>query len=72
LMQLMSGNLLAGLEEQTLEMAKASGCRILIPQHHDPLTPYSPETDLTRFKQMVRDTTDMTFMGLVPGEWYEL
>jgi len=71
LMQLMSGNLLAGIEEQTLRMADASGCRILIPQHHDPLTPYSPPTDLSRFKQMVRDQTNMEFMELVPGEWYE-
>jgi len=71
LLQVMSGGLLAGLEEQTLQMAMASGCRILIPQHHDPLMPGAPRTDLTRFRRLVSDRTDMTFRELTPGEWYE-
>ncbi len=71
LLQVMSGGLLSGLEEQTLEMAVASGCKTLIPQHHDPLMPGSPETDLTRLRQLVSETTDMEFMELDPGRWYE-
>lgn len=70
LLQIMSGNILMGLEEQTLQMAVASGCKILIPQHHDQLMPGAPKTDLTHFKQLVRDTTDIEFRELDPGRWY--
>jgi L-ascorbate metabolism protein UlaG (beta-lactamase superfamily) len=71
LLQVLSGGLLSGLEEQTLKMATASGCKILIPQHHDPLFPGSPKTDLTRFRQLVREKTDMEFKELDPGKWYQ-
>jgi L-ascorbate metabolism protein UlaG (beta-lactamase superfamily) len=70
LLQVMSGSILSGLEEQTLEMARASGCKILIPQHHDPLMPGSPKTNLTRLRQLVAETTDMEFRELEPGKWY--
>ena len=70
LLQVMSGGILSGLEEQTLEVARASGCKILIPQHHDPLMPGSPKTDLTRLQELVRETTDISFMELDPGRWY--
>jgi L-ascorbate metabolism protein UlaG (beta-lactamase superfamily) len=69
LLQVMSGGHLSGLEEQTLQMAKASGCKILIPQHHDPLMPGMPATDLTRLRQLARETSDMEFMELEPGNW---
>ena len=71
LLQIMSSYLLAGLEAQIIQLAKASGCRILIPQHHDPLEPSAPKADLTRFKQMVESTSEMTLMELVPGKWYD-
>lgn len=70
LLQVMSGGHLSGLETQTLELATASGCKTLIPQHHDPLMPGIPNADLTEFKRLIRETTDIAFMELEPGEWY--
>jgi L-ascorbate metabolism protein UlaG (beta-lactamase superfamily) len=35
LLQVLPGNTLQGLEEQTARMAIASGCKIVVPQHHN-------------------------------------
>ncbi len=70
LLQVLPGNILRGLEEQTANLAIASGCRIVVPQHHDPLLEGAKKTDLTELKRIFTERTDMTFQELVPGKWY--
>jgi hypothetical protein len=64
------GNTVCGLEGQIAELARASGCEIVVPQHHDPLFKGSKETDLSELKRIPAETSDMRFMEFVPGEWY--
>lgn len=70
LLQVLPGNILRGLEEQTANLAIASGCRIVVPQHHDPLLEGAKKTDLTELKRIFTERTDMTFQEMVPGKWY--
>lgn len=70
LLQVMPGKFLRGLEKQTAMMAVASGCKIVVPQHHDPLFRGATPTDLTGLKRIIADTSDMLFQELVPGKWY--
>lgn len=71
LLQVMGGNLLRGLEEQTTSMAIASGCKIMVPQHHDPLMPGAPETDLAELKRILKEKSHIEFKEFIPGQWYE-
>lgn len=71
LLQVLSGHMLKGLEEQTANMAIASGCKVVIPQHHDPLFEGGHKTDLSELKRIIREKSDITFMELTPGQWYE-
>ena len=71
LLQVLPGKTLAGIEEQVAQLAIASGCRIAVPQHHDPLFPGAIKTDLSQLKKIMEEKTDIDFMELVPGEWYD-
>jgi L-ascorbate metabolism protein UlaG (beta-lactamase superfamily) len=70
LLQVLPGNILPGLEEQTASLAIASGCQIAVPQHHDPLMEGARQADLTELKRIFTERTDITFQELVPGKWY--
>jgi L-ascorbate metabolism protein UlaG (beta-lactamase superfamily) len=70
LLQVLPGKSLAGIEDQVAQLAIASECKIAIPQHHDPLLPGAIKTDLSGLKRIMEEKTDIDFMELVPGEWY--
>lgn len=71
LLQVLPGKTLAGIEELVAQLAIASGCKIAIPQHHDPLLPGAVEADLSELKRILEEKADMDFMELVPGKWYD-
>ena len=70
LLQVLPGKTLHGIEEQIAQLAIASGCEIVVPQHHDPLLPGAIETDLSALKRIFAEKTEIEFKELVPGEWY--
>ena len=70
LLQVLPGNTVRGMEEQIVNLAVASGCAIAIPQHHDPLFQGGIETDLSKLKRIMIDSSEIEFHELVPGEWY--
>jgi len=70
LLQVLPGNILPGLEEQTASLAIASGCQIAVPQHHDPLMDGAKRADLTQLKEIFTKRTDIAFRELIPGKWY--
>jgi L-ascorbate metabolism protein UlaG (beta-lactamase superfamily) len=70
LLQVLPGNILPGLEEQTASLAIASGCQIAVPQHHDPLMEGARQADLTQLKRIFTERTDITFQEFLPGKWY--
>jgi L-ascorbate metabolism protein UlaG (beta-lactamase superfamily) len=70
LLQCMSANKLHGIEQETADVAIASGCKTVIPQHHDPIHKGGYETDLTKLKHILSEQSDMTFLEMVPGRWY--
>lgn len=70
LLQVMMGKKLVGLERATFEMAKASGSKIVIPQHHDRMGKNSTTTDLKELKEIFSTESDMEFKELEAGEWY--
>ncbi len=70
LLQVLPGNILPGLEEQTASLAMASGCQIAVPQHHDPLMEGARKVDLTQLKRIFTERTDITFQEFLPGKWY--
>lgn len=67
LLQVPPANALMGLEESTAKLALASGCRVCVPQHHDPLFKGAKKTDLDQLRTLLKD---MIFQELVPGVWY--
>lgn len=70
LLQCMSANMLQGIEHETADIAIASGCKTVIPQHHDPIFKGGWETDLSILKQILKDKSDMVFFEIVPGSWH--
>jgi hypothetical protein len=70
LLQVLPGNTVNGMEGQIADLALASGCSIVVPQHHDPLFPGSKETDLSELKRILTEKSNLTFLEFVPGEWY--
>jgi hypothetical protein len=70
LLQVLPGNTVCGMEGRIAELARASGCEIVVPQHHDPLIRGSKKTDLSALKRILAETSDMRFMEFDPGEWY--
>lgn len=71
LLQVMGGRILDGLEQATFDLAKASGCSMVVPQHHDPLMVGLPETDLTKLKSMFSEKSDIEFKEFEYARWYE-
>ncbi|MEJ2589032.1 MAG: MBL fold metallo-hydrolase [Deltaproteobacteria bacterium] len=69
LLQVLPGNTVHGMEEQIARLAIASGCRIAIPQHHDPLFRGSVKTDLSELRRVLASNSDIEFQELVPGNW---
>jgi L-ascorbate metabolism protein UlaG (beta-lactamase superfamily) len=69
LLQVLPGDTVCGMEAQIAALARASGCEIVVPQHHDPLFKGSQKTNLTQLKRVLAETSDTTFMEVVPGEW---
>ncbi len=69
LLQCMSAGKLAGIEQETADLALASGCRTVIPQHHDPLLKGERKTDLTRLRHILSEQSDIVFLEMIPGEW---
>ena len=67
LLQVPPANALKGLEKATANLAIASGCRVCVPQHHDPLLKGAKKTDLSTLKPLL---TGICFQALVPGKWY--
>lgn len=70
LLQVLPGNTVRGMEEQIVSLAVASGCRIVVPQHHDPLFQGSKETDLSELKRIMAEKSNIYFQEFVPGKWY--
>ena len=67
LLQVPPANALKGLEKSTAELAIASGCKVCVPQHHDPLLKGAKKTDLSTLKTLL---SGIRFQELVPGKWY--
>ncbi len=70
LLQVLPGNTVHGMEEEIAALAMASGCHIVIPQHHDPLFEGSKETDMSRLKEILTGKSQIIFQELTPGRWY--
>jgi L-ascorbate metabolism protein UlaG (beta-lactamase superfamily) len=70
LLQVLPGKTLQGIEKETARVALASGCRIVVPQHHDALFEGAPHTDLSQLKEIF-EGRGVQFMELVPGRWYD-
>ena len=70
LLQVLPGEGLRGLEEQTARFAIASGCKIVVPQHHDPLIEGATVPDLSPLKKILAEESAIIFQEFVPGEWY--
>ncbi len=68
LVQVLPGKTLCGLEKQTANFALASGARVIVPQHHDPLIKGAAPTDLRELKQILSHH-DVNFVELAPGQW---
>ena len=67
LLQVPPANALKGLEKSTADLAIASGCRVCVPQHHDPLLKGAKKTDLGTLKTLL---SGVRFQELVSGKWY--
>lgn len=71
LLQVPPGETLRGREDLLCDLAAASGCRVAVPQHHDPLFRGAPKTDLSGLKRMIADRVGVELRELEPGRWYE-
>jgi L-ascorbate metabolism protein UlaG (beta-lactamase superfamily) len=69
LLQVIPGRTLRGLEERVVEFGLASGARIIVPQHHDPLMVGADPTDLSKLRSLF-EGHDVEFREFVPGRWY--
>ena len=70
LLQVLTGNILQGLEEQTVQFGLASGAEIIVPQHHDPLMEGARPADLTNLRRLFEEQ-NARFVEFTPGRWYE-
>jgi hypothetical protein len=70
LLQCLSANKMAGVEQETADLAIASGCKTVVPQHHDPLHKGGRTTDLSRLKQILSAQSSVHFQEMEPGQWY--
>ncbi len=70
LLQCMSANKMRGIEQETADVAIASGCKTVIPQHHDPIYKGACKTDLSKLKRILTEQSDIAFLEMTPGLWY--
>ncbi len=70
LLQVLAGNTLKGLEQQTVEFGLASGAEIIVPQHHDPLMEGAQPGDLGKVKELF-EKHNVRFEEFTPGQWYQ-
>jgi hypothetical protein len=70
LLQVIPGRTLEGMEERVVEFGLASGARVIVPQHHDPLMRGAIPTDLGKLRTLF-DGHDVEFREFTPGRWYE-
>lgn len=70
LLQVLPGNAVRGLEEQTVQFGLASGAEIIVPQHHDPLMEGADPADLTKVRQLL-EKQNAHLTEFTPGQWYE-
>ncbi len=70
LLQVLNGDKLKGMEEATMQLALASGCKVAVPQHHDPLLKGAKPTDLAELKRLFKLHTNIELMEFVPGRWH--
>jgi L-ascorbate metabolism protein UlaG (beta-lactamase superfamily) len=70
LLQCMSANKLKGIEQDTADVAINSGCKTVVPQHHDPIHKGGTKTDLTELKHILKERSDIVFLEMTPGKWY--
>ena len=69
LLQVLTGNTLKGLEEQTVEFGLASGAEIIVPQHHDPLMEGSEPGDMGKVRGLF-EKHNVRLEEFEPGKWY--
>ena len=70
LLQVLNGDKLLGMEQPIADLALASGCKMAIPQHHDPLFKFAKPTDTTLLRRILSDA-GVDFLELFPGKWRE-
>lgn len=70
LLQVLTGNTLKGLEEQTVEFGLASGAEIIVPQHHDPLMEGAQPADLPKVRELFKKH-NVRLEEFEPGRWYQ-
>ncbi len=70
LLQVLTGNTLKGLEEQTVEFGLASGAEIIVPQHHDPLMQGAQTADVGKVRELFKKR-NVRFEEFEPGRWYQ-
>ena len=70
LLQVLTGNTLKGLEEQTVEFGLASGAEIIVPQHHDPLMEGALAADVGKVRKLF-EKHNVRFEEFEPGNWYK-
>jgi len=54
---------------KVVDFGLASGARIIVPQHHDPLMVGAEPTDLSKLRSLF-EGHDVEFQEFVPGRWY--
>ena len=70
LLQVLTGNTLKGLEEQTIEFGLASGADIIVPQHHDPLMEGAQPPNMGKVRGLF-EKHNVRFEEFTPGQWYQ-
>jgi len=70
LLQVQSGPKIRGLEKQTAELAIASDCKIVVPQHYDAIVEGASKTDLSGLKIELAKNSEIEFKEFIPGKWY--
>ncbi len=69
LLQVIPGRTLRGMEEQVVRFGLASGAKIIVPQHHDPLMTGADPADLTKLRALF-EGQGVEFLEFAPGRWY--
>jgi L-ascorbate metabolism protein UlaG (beta-lactamase superfamily) len=64
--------ILWGMEEKAVEMARASGASIVIPSHHDPFFPGQKVPDMEKVRRLFGAQPGPRFLEPAPGEWHEI